>query len=112
MFIVAVPQAPPANVRAAPETVSSIRAQWDPVPEPDRNGNITGYTIQVRNSSWYMVANTTVCGANFTAVIRNLEMFVTYSLRVQAFTGGGAGAFSGYVNTTTIQTGMVTKHTQ
>lgn len=45
-------------------------------------------------------------GDNLTAVIDELEMFVTYSIKVQAFTNAGAGPFSSpLVNQTTNQTG-------
>ena len=84
--------------------MSSIRVYWNHVPGPDRNGNITGYNIEVRNSSG--IKNISIFGGdNLTEVIDELEMFVTYSFRVQAFTNAGAGRFSSTVNQTTNQTG-------
>ena len=94
-------------MRAVPESVSSIRVYWNHVPGPDRNGNITGYNIEVKNSSSWMKNISIPGGDNLTAVIDGLEMFVTYSIRVQASTIAGSGPLSGPVNQTTNQTGEV-----
>ena len=104
IFLVSVPEAPPQNVRAAPESESSIRVSWEPVPKFKRKGNITGYNIEVRNNT-NRIINRTICAENLTAVIEALEMFVTYHFKVQAFTEEGFGNFSPEVNATTKQSG-------
>lgn len=81
---------------------------WKPVPEFLRKGNITGYNIEVRNkSNW--VLNRTICAENLTAVITRLRMFVTYYFKVQAFTNVGHGNFSSEVNATTNQSGKASR---
>ena len=78
------------------------------MPEGQRNGTISHYNILVTNSSY--VGNFTT--DNLTAIISGLEMYVTYSIKVQAFTSVGPGPFSPIVNATTIQTGMEARERQ
>ena len=92
---------------ADPETVSSIRVSWYPVPEELRGGTISQYKVWVKKRSGDVVRNVTVTADNRTVVIGSLDMYVTYSFQVQAFTSQGGGPFSfPPVNQTTKQTGM------
>ena len=63
------------------------------------------YEIHVMNSSHYGVANISVCANNFSVVVDELEMFVTYHVRVRALTAVGFGPWSRNVNVTTNQKG-------
>lgn len=113
--IVTVPKGAPVNVTAVPETNSSIRVSWKPVPVEERHGIITQYNVTVKDktSSKEVLQNVTVSEASVTVVIDNLEMYVTYLIQVQAFTKEGAGPFSEPpVNGTTNQTGKVTQEEQ
>ncbi|XP_068752556.1 protein sidekick-2-like isoform X2 [Montipora capricornis] len=95
---------PPVNVRTRSWTLSSVRVSWDEVPVDDRNGNITGYIVELRNGSC-LIRNRTVDGENNrTAVLDDLEMFVTYNIRVRAKTKAAPGQPSSPVNATTNQT--------
>ncbi|XP_068689584.1 protein sidekick-1-like isoform X2 [Montipora foliosa] len=95
---------PPVNVRTRSWSLSSVRVDWDEVPLDDRNGNITGYIVELRNGSC-LIENRTVDGENNrTAVLDDLEMFVTYNIRVRAKTKAGPGRPSSPVNATTNQT--------
>ncbi|XP_068752561.1 protein sidekick-2-like [Montipora capricornis] len=94
---------PPVNVRTRSWSLSSVRVSWDEVPVDDRNGNITGYIVELRNGSG-LIRNRTVDGENNrTAVLDDLEMFVTYNISVRAKTKAGPGHPSS-VNATTNQT--------
>ena len=82
------------------------------MPKEERNGTITQYNVTVTTkSSGEVLQNKSVqaeSGGDVTqgTLINNLEMYVTYVFKVQAFTKEGAGPFSEPpVNGTTVQTG-------
>lgn len=110
LFVFTVPKGTPQNVTAVPETVSSIRVSWDPVPEGQRNGNISQYKVWVKEPNGDLIRDVTVGADNFTVVIDSLFMYVTYVFQVQAFTnqGGGNKSLPAFYQTTK-QTGMATK---
>ena len=106
MFLFSVPS-PPVNVRTRSWSLSSVRVSWDEVPVDDRNGDITGYIVELRNGSG-LIRNRTVDGENNrTAVLDGLEMFVTYNISVRAKTKAGPGGPSSPVNATTNQTSKI-----
>ena len=106
MFLFSVPS-PPVNVRTRSWSLSSVRVSWDEVPVDDGNGNITGYIVELRNGSC-LIENRTVDGDNNrTAVLDDLEMFVTYNISVRAKTKAGPGRPSSPVNATTNQTSKI-----
>ena len=78
------------------------------MPKDKRNGNITEYQVTVENRIGHIVQNVSVGGNGNTVLIGGLEMFVTYSFKVRAFTKVGAGPYSGSVSETTEQSGMAT----
>lgn len=98
------PSGSPTYVVAVAKSISSINVTWGRVPEFQRNGNVTMYEIHVMNSSH--VANISVCANNFSVVVDELEMFVTYYVRVRALTAGGFGPWSRNVTVATHQRGM------
>ena len=109
LVFVTVPQGAPVNVTALPETTSSMRVSWKPVPKEKRNGTITQYNVTVANkSSGEVLRSVNVTAGNLSVEIDDLEMYATYSFQVQALTKEGAGPLSlPPVNGTTKQTGKV-----
>ena len=106
MFLFSVPS-PPVNVRTRSWSLSSVRVDWDEVQEDDRNGNIAGYIVEWRIGS-LLISNRTVDGENNrTAVLDDLEMFVTYNISVRAKTKAGPGQPSSPINATTNQTSKI-----
>ena len=99
------PSGSPTDVDAVAKSISSINVTWGPVPEFERKGNVTMYEIHVMNSSHYGVANISVCANNFSVVVDELEMFVTYYVRVRALTAVGFGPWSRNVTVATNQKG-------
>ena len=72
---------------------SSLRVSWQPPPEIDHNGIITGYVIKYTRSGGlsYMV---TVGIRRTTRKITELVPFVEYSVTVAAMTSSGTGPSS------------------
>ena len=109
LSVFVAPQAPPENVTAVAVDGSSIRVSWGSVPKDKRNGIITGYRVLFGSRTLKTTNGTRqVRGTRNSVVIGDLEMFVTYSFRVQARTKIGRGNFSEPVNQTTTQTGRKT----
>ena len=94
------PSAPPQNVRVTASTSNSLRIEWAAPPSPDRNGIITGYTLQYKKSSassYSTISSLTVTLASLTS----LNEFTEYQVRVAASTSRGRGPFSDVIVTTT-----------
>lgn len=81
------PEAPPANVIASPHSTTSIKVEWKPVPECERNGEITTYIVEVFNSTGSEVKHANVSG--FSTVIEDLEEYTNYTVRVFAWSAAG-----------------------
>ena len=72
---------------------SSLRVSWQPPPEIDHNGIITGYVIEYTRSGGSSDMMTVNSGRT-TRTILGLSPFVEYSVRVAAATSNGAGLSS------------------
>lgn len=95
----------PSNVTAVPHSTTSIKVEWDPVQECEKNGEITNYIVEVYNRTAYEVAYDNVSGNAFSVVIEDLQEYTNYSVVVYATTAAGGGRFSEYQNTTTHRPG-------
>ena len=71
---------------------SSLRVSWQPPPEIDQNGVVTGYVIEYtrvgQSSDMVTVTSRT------THTISGLVASAVYSVRVAAMTSNGTGPFS------------------
>ena len=70
---------------------SSLRVSWQPPPEIDHNGVITGYVIEYTRSGGSSDMVTVTSGT--TRTISGLVPFVEYSVTVAAMTDSGTGPF-------------------
>ena len=68
---------------------SALRVSWQPPPEIDHNGVITGYVIEYTRSGGSSDMVTVTSGTMRT--ILGLAPFVEYSVRVAALTSSGTG---------------------
>ena len=68
---------------------SSLRVSWQPPPEIDHNGVITGYVIEYTRSGGSSHMRTVTSGTKRT--ISGLFPFVEYSVTVAAATSNGTG---------------------
>ena len=87
------PSAPPENVRVTASTSNTLRIEWAAPPLTDRNGVITGYTLQYKTNntqSYTSLSPTTTT----LATITSLNEFTEYQVRVAAATYSGLGPYS------------------
>ena len=89
VFVIIVPNAPPANVMRNNVTSTSIFVQWDEVPADNQNGNIVNYTVTyTKLPSGSLLVEV----GNITLV--QLNKFTNYSITVFASTSKGGGSRS------------------
>ncbi|XP_065914678.1 protein sidekick-1-like isoform X2 [Dysidea avara] len=87
-----VPSSPPQNVMVTSVNPSSLMVSWQPPPEVDHNGVITGYVIQFSRIGGSSDMVTVISGITHTQ--SGLLPFVDYSVIVAAMTVNGTGPFS------------------
>ena len=103
-----VPGAAPSNVSATPESTTSILVRWGKLPWNKVNANITKYVINLYNRSTPEFRKSyDVPSHTFSFVIKDLEVYSNYSVKVQAVAKKGRGPFSEFVNITTHQPGKL-----
>ena len=104
-FLCAAPTGSPQNVRNTTVTSSAISVQWDEVPCIKQNSDITGYTVQYRQTS--SSGSETVEGrGNYT--ITGLTPFSSYSIRIAAVNSDGdSGPLSDSITVETLQDGKL-----
>ena len=84
------PSAAPTSVSVSEVTSSSITVQWGAVPCIDRNGDITGYSVQYGSET--MSVSGDFSGGMY--VISNLEPSAFYSIQVAAMNDDLIGPYS------------------
>ena len=93
------PSEPPENTSVEVLDSTSVKVQWQPVPEKSRRGIITKYVI------FYTVEKETktekVRARHLEAIVNGLRQSTTYSFQVWAETVKGAGPKSKPENVTT-----------
>ena len=92
------PSAPPTYVRVSEVTFSSITVHWEPVDCIQRNGDITGYSVQYGETSSAVGGETYTSVTHVTHVtISGLTPSTEYTVSVAAINIIDAGIFSGEV---------------
>lgn len=107
----AVPSGPPTRVAVSALSSTSISVSWDLPLRQDRNGDITGYVINVTNlDSGVIQQFTAAMATNIT--ISNLRPFTIYVTTVSAQTAVGMGPFSSVSSVQTLEDGRLKLHSQ
>jgi len=101
-FSLPVPSAPPTFVSVSSVTSSSITVQWRAVDCIHRNGDITGYIVQL----WVQESGNTQRknvpgGAATEATLNGLKSATAYYVQVAAFNSVGIGMYSEFVSVLT-----------
>ena len=93
------PSAPPSSVNATVQSSTSITVQWGSVPCIDRNGDITGYSVQYEVMGSGNTQTMSVDGADTTeTTITGLTPSTTYSISVAGVNDQLIGMYSSEVN--------------
>ena len=102
-----MPSASPLRLKANDTTSRSILVQWEEVPDCDKNGIITSYTVRYlaiserTNHGGKTIVPATEMFANLTGLIINMK----YNISVLASTIKGDGNYSDGIDVTTNQAG-------
>ena len=89
-FCFTVPSGPPENISGLFTAFGSFQLEWSPPSEENRNGNITGYVLQLeRGNERFERLNTSDTSYIFTGLQQG-----TYYCSIAAQTSVGTGPFS------------------
>ena len=91
VFVVVVPNAPPANVIGKNVISTSIFVQWDEVPTLNQNGIIVNYTVTPTELPNVSPIPQVVIAPKRNTTLTGLKKFTTYSITVFASTAEGGG---------------------
>ena len=94
VFVIVVPNAPPANVTGNNETSTSIFVQWDKVPVDNQNGIIVNYTVTYTELPSGSSLDEVVIAPKRNITLKGLKKFTNYSITVFASTSKGGGSRS------------------
>lgn len=91
------PSGPPLHVVGSPRSSNSIMVQWQPPPLEDRNGELRGYLVRYRLSSypqntWSYRNITTEAQRSYS--IDNLITWREYDIQISSYNDKGVGAYS------------------
>ncbi|CAD7076874.1 unnamed protein product [Hermetia illucens] len=87
------PSEPPSNVTLEVTSSTSITVHWEPPPEEERNGQITGYKIRYRKLRESPQVKTTPANVRHFE-LNNLDRMSEYQVKIAAMTVNGSGPFS------------------
>ena len=95
------PTGAPDGVSEVSVTANSIIVQWGEVPCMDRNGEITGYIVEVTRSGMVVATENVNGGSARIGTVSGLTPSTDYTVTVAAVNSVGTGPFSGDISMTT-----------
>ena len=98
-FLIA-PSAAPTSVNILEITPSNIAVQWGMVPCIERNGDVTGYSVQYSGGGDTHTLFISGGGATF-ATLSNLRSSAAYTIKVAPVNSAGVGQYSNSLHTLT-----------
>ena len=99
----AAPSGGPSSVTFGDSNLTSITVQWGEIPCSERNGEITGYTVEYSSTNPPHSGSLTVSGANrsLVTIVGGLIPRTNYSFQVRAQEASSSESTSGTAKTTT-----------
>ena len=94
VFVIVVPNVPPANVTGNNVTSTSIFVKWDEVPADNQNGIIVNYTVTYTEVPSGNPGTKIVIAPRRNATLARLKKYTNYSITVFASTAKGGGSRS------------------
>ena len=89
--MIAVPNAPPTNVKGNNITSTSIFVQWNEVPADNQNGIVVNYTVTYAELPSGDSGKEIVIAPRTNATLTGLKKYTSYSITVFASTAKGGG---------------------
>ena len=97
----AAPSGGPSSVTFGDSNSTSITVQWGEISCSERNGEITGYTVEYSSTDPPHNGSLTVFGVSRTLVVGDLIPRTSYSFQVRAQEASSSSSVSGTANTAT-----------
>ena len=91
VVVIAIPNAPPTNVKGNNESSTSIFVQWNEVKADHQNGIILNYTVTYAELPAGDSGKEIVTAPRRNAILTGLQKYTNYSLILSASTAKGAG---------------------
>ena len=92
-FVWLVPSGSPLNIRITSRSASSLTIVWDPPEKDKQNGHIISYTLCVSHlENGHCFQKMTISERKW--VVRNLNPYIKYYVRILASTKAGPGNYS------------------
>ena len=88
------PTGAPDGISEVSLTANSITVQWGEVPCLDRNGEITGYTVELTLSGMVVATENVNDGSARRGTVSGLTTSTEYIVTVAAINSAGTGPFS------------------
>ena len=96
------PSASPVNVTSHSLSSTSIRVLWDKVPVAERNGIVTSYEVEYRQTTFSSIEGSqNVETAAQSITLPGLQEYTEYFIQVRAYTIEGPGPYSNETVTVT-----------
>ena len=90
-LINSVPSGSPGELTVNHRLPTTAKLSWTPLPEKERNGVVTGYTVQVMGPDQSTLYNQVVSEDVISIEIPNLNPSTLYTFKVSAKTKAGSG---------------------
>lgn len=100
-----MPSSAPLNVSASTINSTAIIINWDLPAQDGRNGNITGYSVVLREVATNTSSSYSQSGAHIELVIASLHPYYQYECQVAAETSVGSGPYGGTIIARTLPDG-------
>ncbi|XP_028409022.1 protein sidekick-2-like [Dendronephthya gigantea] len=89
-----VPTVPPNNITAYNISSRSILVKWNDIPKSQSNGNLTSFVVLYSRNKSKEYTETVLDPNVYHVILKNLEIFYPYSIRVVAHNRRGEGVAS------------------
>ena len=97
--IFSVPSGPPVSLSADLTSSTRVTLTWSDPPSPQRNGEITGYSVEVCQTDPGGSCRTLPTNGDQTSLdVPSLHPYSLYDWRVAAHTSVGRGPYSSYTS--------------
>lgn len=102
---VTVPSGAPLNVSASAINSTALIINWELPAPSERNGDITGYSLLLREVPTNSTTSLSQSGAHIELVVSSLQPYYEYECQIAAETAVGRGPYGDVITTRTLSDG-------